>query len=553
MKSPSLKSASELLVALAFCASSLFSNTYYASPSGSNTMGNGTIGNPWQTIRYAIDSVYPGDVLCLRAGVYNEQLISARSGTADAYITIAAYNDEPAIIDGAGGLWNNGAIIDHSYLKLIGFTVRTWLHTGIWLRDCHFVELHKLKITDVSGGIALTGTVHDFVVDSCTMYDYYGGAGGSGFDATPYGTDSIYNGEIRNSKAYITAGAFDNCDGFALGHEGVANIHFYNCEVYGVGDGFDISGTDIILEGCSAHNCTYGGGYKLWRNSVTLINCIGYGNSTNVELDFDFPTQKGVKAHLINCTLFGCRTANIQIENSAGGSTLELHNCILAGGDNTGLNFDGDSISCYTGDYNLFHMNSPARMVATSLLDFSLTRIQGGEWTTFSGQDVHTQVVISSNFLFRDTLETKPDLHLKEGSLAIDNGTRLPVAPLYDFDNCSRTVGQIDIGAYEFGACGTSGMSDEYSENSDSYRLDQNYPNPFNPTTTINYQLPTNSRVTLVMYDFLGREVAQLVNAEQIAGTHSIRIDASTLSSGVYFCRMSANRFVSVAKMIVVK
>jgi hypothetical protein len=553
MKCHSMTSVSTMLLFMLVGTSPLLANSYYVSPSGSNSTGNGAIGNPWRTVTFAMDSVYPGDVLSLRAGVYNEQIITVRSGTANAYITITAYNDEEAFIDGIGGMWNNGIIIDHSYLKLKGLTVRTWLHTGIWLRDCHFVELGSLKITDVNGGISLTGTVHDFAVDSCIIYDYYGGAGGSGFDATPYGTDSIYNGWIGNSKAYLTAGAFDNCDGFALGHEGIGNIHFSNCEVYGVGDGFDISGTDIVLERCSAHHCTYGGGYKLWKNSVTLTNCVGYSNSTNVELDFDFPTNTGVKARLMNCTLFGPGNANIAIENSAGGSTLQLYNCILAGGDNTGLYFDGDSIRCYTGDYNLFHMNTPVRMIATSQYDFSLTQIQSGDWTTSSGQDAHTKIVYDAGLLFRDTLGTGPDLHLKEGSLAINNGIRFPDSPVLDFDNCPRTAGQIDIGAYEFGACGTSGISEEYSGRVDTYRLDQNYPNPFNPTTTITYQLQRTSHITIDIVDVLGREVATVADGEQTAGTHAVTFDASTLSSGVYFCRMSAGDILSVKKMVVAK
>jgi hypothetical protein len=285
-----------------------FAADYFVSPSGSDTNGDGSIGNPWQTITFAIDYIQPGDALYLRNGAYHEQLITVRDGIASAPITIAGYTGETAVVDGSGvETGNNGCLISHSYIILRDFSVRNWRDDGIAIRDCAYLLLTGLMVRDVGAGISIKGTVHDFLLDNCMMVDYYGGAGGYGFDATPEGdTDLIYNGVIQNCKAYITAGAFDNADGFALGHDGVADIRFQNCETWGIGDGFDISGTDIVLMNCSAHNATYGGGYKLWRNNVTLINCTGYDNGVNVELDYDAVAGRGVNARLINCTFHSC-------------------------------------------------------------------------------------------------------------------------------------------------------------------------------------------------------------------------------------------------------
>ena len=85
------------------------------------------------------------------------------------------------------------------------------------------------------------------------------------------------------------------------------------------------------------------------------------------------------------------------------------------------------------------------------------------------------------------------------------------------------------------------------------YSLSQNYPNPFNPTTTIRYQLPVQGRVTLKIYDMLGRIVATLVDGNQNAGSHSIVWDASHEASGVYFYRLSTSNFVKTKKMIVIR
>jgi hypothetical protein len=69
------------------------------------------------------------------------------------------------------------------------------------------------------------------------------------------------------------------------------------------------------------------------------------------------------------------------------------------------------------------------------------------------------------------------------------------------------------------------------------YRLSSNYPNPFNPLTKLNFQLPADGQVKIVVYDIMGREVALLVDQKLTKGTHTFSWDASGLSSGMYFCR----------------
>ncbi len=85
------------------------------------------------------------------------------------------------------------------------------------------------------------------------------------------------------------------------------------------------------------------------------------------------------------------------------------------------------------------------------------------------------------------------------------------------------------------------------------FALEQNYPNPFNPTTTISYQLPVASTVTLKVYDVLGREVMTLVNGKQEAGVYNLSLNGATLSSGVYFYRLQSGNFVQTKKMMLVK
>jgi hypothetical protein len=96
------------------------------------------------------------------------------------------------------------------------------------------------------------------------------------------------------------------------------------------------------------------------------------------------------------------------------------------------------------------------------------------------------------------------------------------------------------------------------------FALLQNYPNPFNPTTTVRYDLPTQSHVSLRVYDMLGREVRTIVDAQQDAGRYAMTWNGTSssghsVSSGVYLYRLQTSpngggsAFVRTMKMMVLK
>ena len=86
-----------------------------------------------------------------------------------------------------------------------------------------------------------------------------------------------------------------------------------------------------------------------------------------------------------------------------------------------------------------------------------------------------------------------------------------------------------------------------------SFTLHQNYPNPFNPITTLRYDLPQESDVTLTIYDITGRMVQTLVNELQQSGMKKVIWNASDVSSGVYIYRIQAGNFTQTRKMILLK
>jgi len=86
-----------------------------------------------------------------------------------------------------------------------------------------------------------------------------------------------------------------------------------------------------------------------------------------------------------------------------------------------------------------------------------------------------------------------------------------------------------------------------------SFELQQNYPNPFNPSTTIRYTLPQTSEVSLAIYTITGKKVTQLQSGTKEAGTHSVRFDASSLASGIYFYVLEAGAFKATKRMVLIR
>lgn len=85
------------------------------------------------------------------------------------------------------------------------------------------------------------------------------------------------------------------------------------------------------------------------------------------------------------------------------------------------------------------------------------------------------------------------------------------------------------------------------------FRLNQNYPNPWNPTTTISFQVPKTSFVTIKVFTITGKEVRTLVSREMNPGSYEVDFDGTTIPSGVYFYRMHAGDFTATRRMILVK
>ena len=149
------------------------------------------------------------------------------------------------------------------------------------------------------------------------------------------------------------------------------------------------------------------------------------------------------------------------------------------------------------------------------------------------------------------------DLHLQEGSAAIDAGMTLDNVTA-DIAGVERPQGTAyDIGAYEY--VDPVSVIDISEAIPQQYELSQNYPNPFNPTTTIAFGLPEQAQVILDVYNVLGQRIRTLVGGDTYqAGYYQVVWDGrdqlgNTVSSGIYIYRLTAGEFNELRKMVFIK
>ena len=131
-------------------------------------------------------------------------------------------------------------------------------------------------------------------------------------------------------------------------------------------------------------------------------------------------------------------------------------------------------------------------------------------------------------------------------SFIAKNGTRVEITAK-DTTHASSGVIQIEDAAWFIKGPAVGIESQNQIET--TFSLGQNFPNPFNSTTTIRYTIPEYSSVQLKVYDFLGREVASLVNEEKSPGSYEVEFYASQLPRGLYFYKIQAGTYTETRKM----
>jgi len=497
--------------------SNLFAQNIFVSPNG-NDINSGTINEPLLNISAAVTKAKPGDTIFVRGGTFNytATISISKSGTAESRYYIFAYKNERPILD-------------FSAQALSGS------NRGIRLSNASYWYIKGLDIKGAGdNGMEISGGSNN-IIEFCAFYENR--------DSGLQLSNGTSNNQIINCDSYNNADPSEgNADGFAPKLTVGTGNYFYGCRAWqNSDDGWDgyLRGANNVtttLENCwsfkngfrkdGSQSSGNGNGFKMGggdnsnserlMHHVILKRCLTFDNKSK---GFDQNNNDGSMT-LLNCTGFRNLVADYRITRTINpGQTLTVKNSIAY----LGL--------VELGNFAVQEKNSWLAPFSVSLNDFvSVDATQATRPRKADG-----------------SLPDITFMHLAQGSQFIDAGVDvgLPFKGLAP-----------DLGAFEYD--GPSSIND-YDIIPSTIALYQNYPNPFNPTTTIKFIIPSglsnNSplRVSLKIFDALGKEVATLLDEEKLPGIYSIIFDGKNLSSGVYFYKLQTNNYSETKKFILMK
>lgn len=257
-----------------------------------------------------------------------------------------------------------------------------------------------------------------------------------------------------------------------------------------------------------------------------------------------------------NCLYRAARDSSLDVDGLVLINKTICHNTGWQGG---GLYMNGWNVYAFN---NIFWGNN------SSFNSQQIFRDRGSGKLTIQNCVVENGWASGDNILDTDPLLDESTWELTEDSPCIGSGIlemdidgQLFVCPCYDLYGNERPMSSLsnpDIGSVENALDFPSGVSKAQSTLPNEFRLLQNYPNPFNPSTTIEYDVPSNQLVKLRIYDLLGRHIRTLTETHHNAGRYSITWDAvdergKGVPAGVYLCRLQSGDVSRTIKMVLVR
>ena len=572
------------------------------------------------TIQAGIDTAEVGDTVLVAAGTYYENIVwPVTNGIKligyDRETTMIDGDSLASVIRFEEEL---GGIIDTTTV-ISGFTIQNgyvmYLGGGIY---CYRASPSLEKIT-ISNNTALWGggiycsDDSNPVLSSVTICDNVAGRDGGGiFCSNSYVSlsDAVIS---SNSAGFDGGGIFcEENSGLSISsvtiHSNYAGCFFGGsgggiCSVNDIG--LDLSNVTIYGNIAEIH----GGGIYCRDSSPNLVNCILWNDSpqeiyvsSNSEINMSYSNIQGDwegDGNIGFDPLF-CDAENGDYH------LAENSPCVDAGED--GANMGAFGIGCDAqGQFADLNMDGTINVLdvvqAVGIILGTMTPTEYQLWAADVNEDGAINVLdvvqivnIALNAKFTDTMipsiatitqtdntvtlqadgavagvqietdgfvETRRAVSLPAGfEFAQNNGTVLIYSPsgatMSGTTELFTFAGDITITDMIVADARGNAVETNYELSITNYELGNAYPNPFNPVTTIQFGLPKDSEVKLVIYDLLGREIAKLINTNLEAGYHEIQWNGQNalgqaVSSGVYFYRMSTPEFQNVKKMVLLQ
>jgi hypothetical protein len=199
---------------------------------------------------------------------------------------------------------------------------------------------------------------------------------------------------------------------------------------------------------------------------------------------------------------------------------------------------------------------------------YGLTKFDGTNWTTYN---IYNSP-LTSNTIFNIAVDKEDNLWLSTCAGGLVKFDRKETWTVYNIRNSgiafdsqnlvaidsfgNKWIGHNESGLSIFREGGVllTGVNDAPpSPLPSSFAFKQNYPNPFNPSTTITFNLPKRSDVTLTLYSILAEKLKTITSGTYDAGEHKIIFNAAGLASGVYFYTLNAGNFSTTKKLVVIR
>ncbi|QQS35306.1 MAG: DUF4990 domain-containing protein [Ignavibacteriales bacterium] len=574
----------------------------YVAVTGSDT-NPGTIEQPLKTIPAAVTLAQAGDTVYVRGGVYtlSSTITISKNGTENNKYYLFAYQDERPVLDYTTqpyGSSNRGINLYGNYWHVKGIDIYGAGDNGMFVRGSNniieFCSFYENKDTGLQLG---NGASYNNVINCDSYYNADPSQGNAdGFAAKlDVGTGTYFYG----CRAWQNSD--DGWDGYLRGADNVTTLVenswcFMNGYLKdgtvstGNGNGYKMGGGDntnsqnlanhfTIVKSLAFDNRVKGYDQNNNRGSMKIFNSSAYRNGTNYSIPGVI--NQGEVAAITNCAVLGSAgslaghvvlttnswlppfnvtaadfvsldTTGVRAARNPDGSlplinflNLVQGSQLIDSGTDIGLPFVGSAP-----DIGAFEYGEILPVELISFTAFVVSSVTTLNWTTSS----------ELNNLGFEVQRKLDEDHFTTIGFVRGNGTTTQkndyrfVTDFFENQKNIYRLKQLDYsGAFTY--------SDEIDVSKiipSEFILYQNYPNPFNPATNFKYNISTPGKVSLIIYDVLGEQVAGVVNEYQEPGSYEVAWTAldgsgSSLPSGMYIARLQSGESVQSVKILFLK